>query len=53
VVAAALSAFDVAATIWTEQDGATPLGELLDASVAAIKRSAGEGEQGHAGAVVA
>jgi len=38
VVAAALSALDVAATIWTEQGGATPLGELLDASLAAIKR---------------
>lgn len=38
VVAAALSALDVAATVWTEQRGARPLGELLDATLAAIRR---------------
>jgi AcrR family transcriptional regulator len=38
VVAAALSALDVAATAWTEQQGARPLGELLDAALDAIRR---------------
>jgi AcrR family transcriptional regulator len=38
IVAAALSALDVAATIWTEEHGTRPLGELLDATLTAIRR---------------
>jgi AcrR family transcriptional regulator len=38
IVAAALSALDVAATIWTEEHGARPLGDLLDTTLAAIRR---------------
>jgi AcrR family transcriptional regulator len=38
VVAAALSALDVAATVWTEQRGTHPLGDLLDATLDAIRQ---------------
>jgi hypothetical protein len=38
IVAAALSALDVAATIWTEEHGTRPLGELLDATLTAFRR---------------
>jgi hypothetical protein len=38
MVAAALSALDVSATVWTEQRDSRSLGALLDATMAAIRR---------------